>query len=319
MRAALIHALDGPGSVRVGDVVDPVPESGEVLIRVRAVGLTFPEVLQTRGLYQLKPELPFVPGSQVAGEVIEAPPGSALVPGDRVAAFTYLGGLAELATAEVTSTFFLPAGIDFDQACAIPLNYFTAHVALKHRGRLSPGESVLIHGAAGGVGSAAVQVAKALGAGRVVGVVSSEAKGEVALEAGADEWVAVTGFRDAVTATGKVDIVFDPVGGDRFSDSLRCLDTEGRLLVVGFTAGEIPTVKVNRLLLNNLDVIGVSWGGIARSRPGFMQAQWDELMGFALAGTVRPLVAATVPLDQVVEGLELIDQRAALGTVVVNP
>ena len=199
------------------------------------------------------------------------------------------------------------------------MNYFTAHVALKHRGRLSPGESVLVHGAAGGVGSAAVQVAKALGAGRVVAVVSSEAKGELVLEAGADEWVAVKGFRDAVLATGKVDVVFDPVGGDRVTDSLRCLDTEGRLLVVGFTAGEIPTVKVNRLLLNNLDVLGVSWGGIARPRPGFMQAQWDELMGFAVAGTVRPLVPATLPLDRVVEGLELIDRRAALGTVVLNP
>jgi NADPH2:quinone reductase len=178
---------------------------------------------------------------------------------------------------------------------------------------------VLVHGAAGGVGSAAVQIAKALGAGRIVAVVSSEARGEAALEAGADEWVPVAGFRDAVLATGKVDVVVDPVGGDRFTDSLRCLDTEGRLLVVGFTAGEIPTVKVNRLLLNNLDVLGVSWGGIARPRPGYMATQWQELMAFAREGTVRPLIAASFPLDRVVEGLELIDRRAALGTVVINP
>lgn len=319
MRAALIQSLDGPGSVEVGDVADPVPGPGDVLIRVRAAGLTFPEVLQTRGLYQVQPDLPFVPGSQVAGEVVEAPPGSALRPGDRVAAFTYLGGIAELATAEVGSTFALPDEVSFDAACAIPLNYFTAHVALKHRARLSPGESVLVHGAAGGVGSAAVQVAKALGAGRVVAVVSSDAKGEAVLAAGADEWVPVSGFREAVLARGKVDVVVDPVGGDRVTDSLRCLDTEGRLLVLGFTGGEIPTVKVNRLLLNNLDVLGVSWGGIARPRPGFMQAQWDELMEFALARVVRPLVPARLPLDRVAEGLQLIDRRAALGTVVVNP
>ena len=319
MRAARIHSLDGPGSVAVEEVADTVAGPGQVLIRVRSAGLTFPEVLQTRGLYQIQPDPPFIPGSQVAGEVIEAPDDSDFRRGDRVAALVFLGGLAETAAADLESTFVLPDGLSFDEGCVIPLNYFTAHVALKYRGRLGKGESVLVHGAAGGVGSAAVQLAKALGAARVVAVVSSDAKAAAAQAAGADECLPVAGFRQAVLATGKVDIVVDPVGGDRFTDSLRCLDTEGRLLVIGFTAGAIPEVKVNRLLLNNLDIVGVAWGGYARPRTGFMKSQWQELMSFHRDGMVRPLVGSTFPLDHVVDAIELIDGRAAIGTVVVNP
>jgi NADPH2:quinone reductase len=255
----------------------------------------------------------------VAGEVIHAPDGSGFRSGDRVAALSLLGGLAEFAVAEVDVTFPLPENLSFDEGCAFPLNYFTAHVALKYRGRLSRGESVVVHGAAGGVGSAAVQIAKALGAGRVIAVVSSVEKAAAARSAGADECVLAEGFRETILAKGKVDVVFDPVGGDRFTDSLRCLDTGGRLLVVGFTSGEIPEVKVNRLLLNNLEVVGVSWGGFARSRPGFMRSQWDELMSFVRDGTVGPLISASFPLERVVEGLESIDERKAIGMVVVNP
>jgi NADPH2:quinone reductase len=319
VRAARIHSLEGPAAVALDQVADAVAGPGQVLIRVRSASLTFPEVLQTRGLYQIRPDVPFIPGSQAAGEVIEAPDGSGFRRGDRVAAFVFLGGLAEIVAADVGYVFALPDGLSFDEGCAIPLNYFTAHVALKYRGRLRAGESVLVHGAAGGVGSAAVQVAKALGAGRVVAVVSSDAKAAAAKLAGADECVPVNGFREAVLATGKVDIVIDPVGGDRFTDSLRCLDAAGRLVVVGFTSGTIPEVKVNRLLLNNLEVVGVAWGGYARSRPGFVNSQWDELMGYYRNGSVRPLIAAALPLDRVVEGLGLIDQRAAIGTVVINP
>jgi NADPH2:quinone reductase len=319
VRAARIHTLDGPSSVRVEDVADVEAAAGQVLIRVCAARLSFPEVLQTRGLYQVRPDPPFVPGSQVAGEIIDAPDDSRFRPGDRVAAFVFLAGLAERAVADVEYTFALPDEMNFDEGCAIPLNYFTAHVALKYRGRLEPGESVLVHGAAGGVGSAAIQIAKALGAGRIVAVVSSEEKAAAARSAGADECVPVANFHESVVSAGKVDIVVDPVGGDRFTDSLRCLNPSGRLLVIGFTDGKIPEVKVNRLLLNNLAVVGVSWGGYARPRPGFVQAQWDELIDFYRIGTVRPMIAGTFPLDRVVDGLGLIDARAAVGTVVVNP
>jgi NADPH2:quinone reductase len=319
VKAVRIHTLDGPRAVKLDEIAEPLAGPKQVLIRVRSLGLTFPEVLQTRGLYQVRPDPPFVPGSQVAGEIISAPEDSGFRTGDRVAALPVLGGLAEVAVAEVDLTYPLPEYLTFDEGCTIPLNYFTAHVALKYRGRLSRGESVLVHGAAGGVGSAAVQIAKALGAGRVVAVVSSDEKAAAARAAGADECVPVENFREAVLVTGKVDIVFDPVGGERFTDSLRCLDSEGRLLVVGFTSGVIPEVKVNRLLLNNLEVVGVSWGGYSRARPGFTISQWDELMTFARDGAVKPLIAAALPLDRVIEGLELIDERRVIGTVVVNP
>lgn len=319
MRAAQICTLEGPGSLRVSEVADPVPAENQVLIRVRSAGVSFPEVLQSRGRYQIQPELPFVPGSEVAGEVVSAPSWSGLQLGDRVAAFTFLGGLAELAVADEDDTFPMPDGLSFDEAAAIPLNYFTAHVAIKYRGRFEAGESVLVHGAAGGVGTASIQVAKALGASRVVAIVSSDAKADVARAAGADECVPVQGFREAVCDTGKVDVVVDPVGGDRFIDSLRCLQPNGRLLVVGFTSGGIPSVPANRLLLNNLDVVGVAWGSYARHRPGFLAAQWDELMGYFADGVVRPPIGGVYPLDGIGAALHAIDDRVACGKIIVSP
>ncbi len=319
MRAAQICTLNGPGSLRVSEVADPVPGENQVVIRVRSAGVSFPEVLQSRGRYQIQPELPFVPGSEVAGEIVSAPSGSGLRPGDRVAAFTLLGGLAERAVADEDNTFPMPDDLSFDQAAAMPLNYFTAHVALKYRGRFSAGESVLVHGAAGGVGTASIQVAKALGASRVVAVVSSEQKAKVAREAGADECFPVLGFRETVCDTGKVDVVVDPVGGDRFIDSLRCLNPGGRLLVVGFTSGDIPNVPANRLLLNNIDVVGVAWGSYARHRPGFLARQWNELMGFFADGVVCPPIGGVYPLHRVGEALNAIDERLACGKIIVNP
>lgn len=319
MKAAQICALDGPRSLRITEVADPKPAQNQVMIRVRSAGVSFPEVLQSRGRYQIQPELPFVPGSEVAGEVVSAPNGSSLRVGDRVAAFTFLGGLAELAVADADNTFPMPNDLSFDEAAAIPLNYFTAHVAIKYRGRLEAGESVLVHGAAGGVGTASIQVAKALGASRVVAVVSSEAKANVASAAGADECVPVLGFREAVCDTGKVDVVVDPVGGDRFIDSLRCLRPEGRLLVVGFTSGEIPQVPANRLLLNNIDVVGVAWGSFARHRLGFLAKQWDDLMAFVATGVVQPPIGAVYTLDHIGEALSAIDDRSAFGKIIVRP
>lgn len=319
MRAAQICSLDGPRSLRVAEVADPSPGVNQVLIRVRSAGVSFPEVLQSRGRYQIQPELPFVPGSEVAGEVVSVPEGSNLRPGDRVAAFTFLGGLAELAVADADNTFPMSDDLSFDEAAAIPLNYFTALVALKYRGRFEAGESVLVHGAAGGIGTASIQVAKALGASRVVAVVSSEAKAKVAIAAGADECVPVEGFRDAVCNIGKVDVVVDPVGGDRFIDSLRCLLPSGRLLVIGFTSGEIPNVPANRLLLNNIDVVGVAWGSYARHRPGFLAKQWDDLMAFVGTGIVRPPIGAVYPLDHIGDALSAIDERSACGKIVVCP
>ncbi|MGH3458397.1 NADPH:quinone oxidoreductase family protein [Aeromicrobium sp.] len=319
MRAVQIVSLDGPSAVEVVEAPEPEPSSEQVLIRVRAAGVSFPEVLQTRGLYQLQPPLPFVPGSEVAGEIVSAPEGSGLAPGDRVAALVLLGGFAEHAVAQADMVFPLPDSLSFEHGAAIPLNYMTAHFALVARGQLAKGESVLVHGAAGGVGTASIQVAKAFGAGKVIAVTSTPEKAEVAAAAGADEVVPADGFKDAVKETGGVDIVVDPVGGDRFTDSLRCLKEDGRLLVIGFTAGEIPTVQVNRLLLNNVSVVGVGWGAYVLKRPGFVRQEWDTLLPHLMSGAISPPIGATFDLDGAGGALLTLDERRATGKVLLTP
>jgi NADPH:quinone reductase len=325
MQAVQIKALEGPEAIAVVEVPEPQPvhmlTPGEgVLIAVKAAGVSFPDVLQTRGLYQLKPELPFVPGSEVAGEVISAPSASALSEGDRVMAFTVLGGMAERAVAPPYLTFPLPDSLNHEQGAAVILNYHTVYFALKQRARLKAGESVLVHGAAGGVGTAALQVAKALGA-STIAVVSSEEKEQVATEAGADEVVRADGLwrEQAIELSGGgVDIVLDPVGGDRFTDSLRSLKEGGRAVVVGFTGGQIPEVKVNRLLLRNIEVVGAGWGAYVMGSP-----ERNALIGEAVAqmidaGQISPIVGASYPLAQAREAFRLIDERRALGKVVLS-
>ncbi|AWB93616.1 NADPH:quinone oxidoreductase family protein [Aeromicrobium chenweiae] len=318
MKAIQITTLDGPAAVELLDVPDPVPADGQVLIRVRAAGVAFPEVLQSRGLYQMKPDLPFTPGAEIAGDVISAPEGSGLVPGDRVAALCLLGGFAEQAVAPASETFKLPDSVSYEQGASFIFNYGTAYFALIERGHLQPGESVLVHGAAGGIGTAAIQVAKAFGAGRVVAVTSTPEKGAIALEAGADEFVLADGFKDATVARGKVDLVVDPVGGDRFTDSLRCLAENGRLLVIGFTAGDIPTVKVNRLLLNNVSVVGVGWGASVLARPGAIAAEWDAMEPHLTSGALAPVVGPTFPLADASQALLTLEERRATGKVLLS-
>ncbi len=319
MRAAQITRLDGPGSVTVTDVEPPTRGRDEVLIEVRYAGVTFPDVLQTRGLYQMKPDLPFIPGAEVAGTVAQAPDGSGLRPGDRVAAFSIVGGYARQVSVPAPLVFPLPDGMGLDVAAALPMNYLTCLFGLLQRGRLSEGETVLVHGASGGIGTAALQVARSVGA-RTIAVVSTEAKAETARAAGADEAVLADGFKDAVgelTGGEGVDVVLDPVGGDRVTDSLRSLRTNGRLLVVGFTAGSIPEVKVNRLLLNNLDVVGVGWGAYWQHRPEVLAGQWDQLVGVWSRGAIDPPIGAVLPLDDAAQAIALLDERRATGKVLL--
>jgi NADPH:quinone reductase len=290
------------------------------VVEVRAAGVSFPEVLQTRGEYQLKPELPFVPGSEVAGVVRSAPEGAAVGPGDRVAAFCVLGGFAEVAVAPAFMTFALSERLDFAQGAGLVLNYHTAYFALALRGRLAADETVLVHGAAGGVGTAALQVARGLGA-RTIAVVSSEAKEQVARAAGAEEVVrADAGWKDAARelSGGGVDVVIDPVGGDRFTDSLRTLGEGGRLVVLGFTGGSIPEVRVNRLLLKNTEVVGAGWGAYVLSRPEVSAEIAAALEPMIESGAVAPLVGAELPLERAAEALRLLDEREALGKVVLT-
>lgn len=318
MRAVQIETLEGPEAVRVVDVDEP--SGDQVLIDVHAAGVTFPEVLQTRGKYQIQPPLPFVPGSEVAGVVRAAPEGSGVTAGDRVVAFPGIGGFAEVVGVEPHAVFALPDRMSYVQGAGAPMNLLTVHFALTRRGALRPGETVLVHGAAGGVGTAAIQLASALGA-HTIAVVSTADKVRVAEQAGADDVVYAEGFKDAVrerTDGRGVDLVVDPVGGDRFTDSLRSLSPEGRLLVIGFTGGEIPTVKVNRLLLNNIAVIGVGWGAFWLSRPEYLRQQWDELLPLLQDGKLDPLIGATYPLEQVTDALATLDGRGALGKVVLE-
>lgn len=326
MRAMQITQLTGPASaLELAEVPEPeashpmTPGTG-VIVDVRAAGVSFPELLQTRGEYQVKPELPFIPGSEVGGVVRTAPESARVQPGDRVAAFCALGGFAEVAVAPDYFTFKLPEQLDFAQGAALVLNYHTAYFSLRLRGRLQQGETVLVHGAAGGVGTAALQVAKGLGA-TTIAVVSSDDKERVARQAGADHVLrSDDAWKDQAkeVSDGGVDVVIDPVGGDRFIDSLRSLRTGGRVVVVGFTGGSIPEVRVNRLLLTNTEVVGAGWGAGVMSHPekiAEIGAAVDDLIA---AGAVAPVVGARYPLERAGEALELLESRGATGKVVLD-
>jgi NADPH2:quinone reductase len=326
MRAVQIVDLSGPATaLRLVELPEPgpshpfTPGSG-VVVEVHAAGVSFPEVLQSRGEYQLKPELPFVPGSEVGGVVRSATPDTGFHPGERVAALCMLGGFAEVAVAPAHLTFRIPDSFGFPEAASLVLNYHTAYFALKLRGRLRDGEWVLVHGAAGGVGTASLQVAKGLGA-RTIAVVSSDAKEDVARRAGADEVVrSDAAWRDQARAIsgGGVDVVVDPVGGDRFTDSLRSLREQGRVVVVGFTGGSIPEVKVNRLLLNNVEVVGAGWGAFVMSKPDVNREIGRQLDAMIAAGVVHPVVGQRLALQDAGRALQLIDNREATGKVVLD-
>jgi NADPH2:quinone reductase len=318
LRAALITDLTGPDGVEIHDVPEPDPAPGRVLIDVHYAGVVFPDLLQTRGEYQMRPELPFTPGWEVAGLVREDANGFRA--GDRVAAMPVIGGFAETVALDAEMVFPLPDELPLDKGAALPLNYLTGHFALHRRARLQAAETVLVHGAAGGVGTAACQIAAAHDA-RVIAVVSTPAKGEVARAAGAHHVVSIAGFRDQVSrlTEGKgVDVVVDPVGGGRFTDSLRCLAVEGRLIVLGFTGREIPTVKVNRLLLNNTTVMGAASEEFWHSNPGYVGQQWQELLPLIHSGALDPPIGEVFELDDAASALRAMDERRAAGRLLVR-
>ena len=320
MRAARVTTLDGPASVRVEDVAAPVAAPGHVLVDVHEAGVAFPDVLLTRGLYQMRPDPPFTPGAECAGVVSAVPEGSAFAVGDRVAAFPVLGAFAEQVLVPEALVFPLPDSVSFVAGAALPMNYLTVHFALTQRGRLERGEVVLVHGAAGGIGTAAIQLARAMDA-RVIAVVSTQEKAAVAQAAGAHHVVLADGFLDAtreLTQGRGVDVVVDPVGGDRFTDSIRALAPEGRVLVIGFTAGSIPEVKVNRLLLNNVSVVGVGWGAFWQKRPEFVRTQWEALQPLLERGLLDPPIGSRRALDDVAAALTEIDERRATGKVTIT-
>jgi NADPH2:quinone reductase len=321
MRAIQIARLDGPEAAQVVELDEP-DSDGAVVVDVHAVGVAFPDALQSRGLYQYKPDLPYVPGAELAGVVRSAPDGAQVTAGDRVCGLTMLSGaMAEVVALQPQYVFKLPDAVSFEAGAGLLFNDLTVHFALRTRGRLTDGETVLVHGAAGGIGTSTLRLAPALGAGRTIAVVSTEEKVDVAKAAGASDVVLADDFKDAVKALtdGRgVDIVVDPVGGDRFTDSLRSLAPGGRLLVVGFTAGDIPTVKVNRLLLNNVDAVGVGWGAWVMSHPGYLQEQWTELEPLLGSGRVSAPRPEVYPLERAAEAIAALENRTAKGKVVVK-
>lgn len=321
MRAIQIPSLDGPLAAQLVELDEP-DAGGAVVIDVHAAGVVFPDALQSRGLYQYKAPLPFIPGAELAGVVRSAPAGSGVEAGDRVIGLTmFTGAMSEVVVLQPDYVFKLPDSVSFEAGAGLLFNDFTMHFALRTRGRLAAGETVLVHGAAGGIGTSSLRLAPALGASRTIAVVSTEAKGEVARAAGASDVVLADGFKDAVkelTNGRGVDVVVDPVGGDRFTDSLRSLAPGGRLLVIGFTGGDIPTVKVNRLLLNNVDAVGVGWGAWTLSHPGYLRSQWDELEPLLASGKVSAPQPEVYPLERAAEAIASLEDRTAKGKVVVK-
>lgn len=323
MRALVCSSLDGLDGVAVGDLPDPQPGHGEVRIRVRAAGVNFPDLLIIQGLYQERPELPFAPGAEVAGEVVEVGPGAAGVEvGDRVYASMSHGGYAEQAVVRVDRIFHVPDGMPFEQAAVLPLAYGTAYHALVDRGDLRDGETLLVLGAAGGVGLAAVQIGATIGA-RVIAAVSSDAKAEAVRAAGAAEVVRYdqTGLRDAMrsVAPDGADVVVDPVGGDVTEAALRSTAWRGRLLVIGFATGDIPKVPANLPLLKGSSVVGVFWGRFAQTEPERNRRNLETLGAWWTEDRIAPLISGTYDLDHAADALRRIGGRGAIGKLVVIP
>lgn len=320
MRAAQLTRLDGPEAVEIGEIDEPTGDG--VVVDVHAAGAAFPDALLTRGLYQYRPDPPFVLGAEIAGVVRSAPSDAHVKAGDRVVGLTMLtGGMAEVAVLAPDRVFKLPDNVSFTAGAGLLFNDLTMYFALTVRGRLHDGESVLVHGAAGGIGTSTLRLAKVLGASRVIAVVSSDEKADIARAAGATDVVLADGFKDAakeLTGGRGVDMVVDPVGGDRFTDSLRSLAPGGRLLVIGFTGGDIPTVKVNRLLLNNIDVVGVGWGAWAGTHPGALAEQWADLEKLLTSGALPPPEPVVYPLEEASAAIASLENRTAKGKVVLR-
>jgi len=320
MRALQVTQAIGADGVCIVDVPDIDSPDG-VLIDVRAVGVSFPDLLRSQGLYQERAALPYTLGGEAAGVVVHAPPVSGLRPGDRVAGSS-VGAAAERAVLDPDAVLQLPSDMSFEQGAALPLNYRTAILGLEVRGRMRSGETVLIHGAAGGTGTAAIQVARARDC-RTIAIVSSENKERIARQAGADVVLRSDGpwKDDALRLTdGRgVDLVWDPVGGDRVLDTMRALTLGGRWVVVGFTGGDIPKVAVNRVLLRNIDVVGTYIGGyLAHADEAPRRWLMDRLAELLATGRVQPVVGSVHAFERGADALREIADRRAVGKVVIS-
>lgn len=329
MQALLSVAPGGPETLKLTTLPDPAPKKGQIAVRVRAAGVNFPDTLIIRDLYQMKPPRPFAPGGEIAGDVIALGDGvSDLEVGDRVLALTGHGGFAEQICVSAASAVRFPDSMSYEDAAGFIFTYGTSYHGLKDRAALRPGQTLLVLGAAGGVGSAAVELGKAMGA-RVIAAVSSQDKADFCRDLGADETLVYPRDMDreaqkALSAEIKklaggegVDIVYDAVGGDYAEPALRAMAWKGRYLVVGFPAG-IPNIPLNLPLLKGCEIVGVFWGASVFRDPKGHAENVNELFGLYLAGKIRPRITAKFPLEEAGKALELLEDRSVLGKVVVT-
>lgn len=323
MRAIVCHELTGPAALRLAEVPEPRLAPGQVRIRVRACGINFADSLITRGQYQKQPQPPFSPGFEVSGEVWELAAGvHGIAIGDRVIAITAHGGYAEQVVADTNRCVPMPAAMSWEHGAAFPVVFGTSHVALGHRARLRAGETLVVHGASGGVGLTAVSIGKRLGA-TVIATASSRDKLKVASAHGADHQID-TSLEDVrmrikeITDGRGADVVYDPVGGELFTASLRSMAFEGRLLIIGFASGSVPQIPANHLLVKNVDVIGLNWPAYVDLNPKVMTESLQTLIRWYVDGAIKPHVSATYPLEQAVEALDQVVSRKSTGKVVIT-
>ncbi|MEM7219696.1 MAG: NADPH:quinone oxidoreductase family protein [Pseudomonadota bacterium] len=324
MRAVLCHAYGPPESLDYAEVPAPEPGADEVRIDVAATALNFPDVLMIEGKYQSKPPFPFAPGGEVAG-VINAVGANVtdFAPGDEVFAGCGHGGMVEQICLAASRLHRKPAGMSFAQAAGISTTYGTSYYALKQRAELKPGENLLVLGAGGGVGIAAVELGKAMGA-RVLAAASTQEKRDAARAAGADEVIDYSDgeLKDKVKALtdGKgADVIYDPVGGALFDQCMRCINWYGRVLVIGFAAGDIPKLPINLVLLKSCQVIGVFYGAFTGRYPADNAQNFRELLDMFTSGKINPLIGASYPLADYAEAMRALSERRAIGKVVVTP
>ena len=318
MRAFVLSATDTPPSVV--DIPMPEPAAGEVRLRIHACGLNFADLLMAKGTYQDTPQTPFVMGMELAGVVDAVGEGvKQLKPGQRVAAFAGKGGLAEYGCFPVERCLPLPDGMPFEHAAGFMVAYGTSHVGLKHRARLKAGETLLVLGAAGGVGLTAVEIGAKMGA-KVVAVARGAEKLKVAAAAGASVLIDSEGadLKAEFKALGGVDVIYDAVGDPAASAALRALRPEGRFVVIGFAGGQVPQFPANILLVKNIDVLGFYWGGYSTFAPQVITQSLGELMGLYAEGALKPHVSHALPLERTAEAMELMRSRASTGKVVIT-
>jgi len=324
MRAVRCNAFSGPADLVVEDIEPPIPGADEIRVRVHAASINFYDLLMVEGRYQMTPDLPFTAGSDAAGVVVET--GSAVTrvePGDRVAVGHYIGAFAEEMVAKEWTAVAIPDGVGFAEAAAMRVAHGTAYYGLARRGALRPGETLLVHGAAGGVGLAAVQLGRQLGA-TVIATVGDMAKAGVASDHGAAHVLTYDGderLRDrvkALTGGAGADVIFDVVGGDVFDESMRCINWDGRLLVVGFASGRIPSAPANLALLKHCSITGVFFGAWMSRHHEAYRADAEQLLDWCASGTVRPHVSMTFPLEDAVRAMAVLAERKATGKVVLS-